>query len=210
MKRLFISLFITLIIFLSSNGYAQQGIIESDPFKIVTANAITSTVKIITETDRGFGRCSGVVIKNTPTKSVILTAKHCLSFQGDMYINSLKVNFIGISLKADLVYLILNEFIPNKTPVKLSNHIPINGEEIVIVGFPKSKLYTDRGNIFVQTPKEQYAFIKAINGCSGGGAFNSSGNLIGIVIRYYPKINISVFVRLEDIHTLININKLLE
>ena len=212
MKRLFTALGITLALFfsISTSSFAQQGVIESDPLDLVTANAITSTVRIIFGTDRGFGGCSGVVIKNTPTKSIVLTAKHCLSFDGEMYVQSLEVSSVGTALKSDLAYVVLNEFIPNKTPIRLSNYLPKSGDKIVAIGFPGSNLYITKDSIFVQTPKEQYAWLEIISGCSGGGVYNTHGELIGIMVRHYPTLDISILVRLEDIHTLINVNRLLE
>lgn len=210
MRRLLTALGVSLVLLLSKPVFAQVGVIESDPLNIVTANAITSTVRIIMADGGSFGGCSGIVIKNTPTESIVLTAKHCISFEGEMYVQSLEVSSLGISLKSDLAYLILHEFIPNKTPVRISNYLPKDGDQIVAIGLPASKLYIERGTMFVQTETEQYAFIKIINGCSGGGVFNKDGELIGIMIRYYRLMNISILVRLEDIHTLINVNRLLE
>lgn len=211
MKRLFTALSIVLILFLSQPVNAQVGVIESDPFDIVIPNAITSTVSItIVEHNGGLATCSGVVIKNTSIESIVLTAKHCLVFEGDMYVESLKVNSVGISYKNDLAYLMLNKFIPYKTPVRISNYIPINNDRIVGVGYPRMKIFTAQGTIFVQTPKQQYAFIDIKKGCSGGGTFNIDGELMGIMIKYYPGVRLAVLVRLEDIHTLINVNKLLE
>ena len=211
MKRLFTALGVALILFLSSTfSLAQAGVINSDSLDLVTANAITSTVRIIMGTDRGFGGCSGVVIKNTPTESIVLTAKHCLSFDGEMYVQSLVVVAVGSSLKSDIAYLILDKFIPNKTPARLSNYIPKSVDKIVAVGFPGSDLYITKGSIFVQTPKEQYAWLEIISGCSGGGVYNTYGELIGIMIQHYPIMKISILVRLEDIHTIIKVNKLLE
>ena len=210
MRSLFIALSILALFLVSPNiSNAQQGVIESDPLDLVTANAITSTVRIIFGTGRGFGGCSGVVIKNTPTESVVLTAKHCLSFDGEMYVQSLEVISVGSSLKSDLAYVVLDEFIPNKTPVRLSNYLPKSGDKIVAIGFPGSDLYITKGSIFVQTPKEQYAWLEIISGCSGGGVYNTHGELIGLMIRHYPAMDISVLIRLEDIHTLINVNQLL-
>ncbi len=213
MKRFFTALSITLALFLVSPNIsnAQQGVIESDPFDIVIPNAITSSVSIVIIGKRGeLGTCSGVVIKNTPTESIVLTAKHCLVFDGDMYVEALLVNAVGIAYKNDLAYLVINKFIPNKTPVRISNYIPKSKDKIVGIGFPTTELYKARGNIFIQTPIEQYAFIEIKKGCSGGGVFNKHGELIGIMIRHYPGLNIGILVRLEDIHILININKLLE
>ena len=211
MKRLFTALGVALILFLSPTfSLAQVGVINSDPFKIVTANAITSTVRIIFGTTKGLGGCSGVVIKNTPTESIVLTAKHCLSFDGEMYVQSLVVVAVGSSLKSDIAYLILDKFIPNKTPARLSNYLPKSDDKITAVGFPGSDLYITKGSIFVQTPKEQYAWLEIISGCSGGGVYNTYGELIGIMIRHYPIMKISILVKLEDIHTIIKVNKLLE
>lgn len=213
MKRLITALSIILALFLISPNIsnAQQGIIKSDPFDIIISNAITSSVSIVMVDDYdGIGTCTGVVLKNTPTESIVLTAKHCLVIEGEMYIESLLVNSIGVSYKSDLAYLVLNKFIPNKTPVRLSNHIPKNKDKIIGIGFPKRKLYKTTGTIFSETRKKQYAMMKIIKGCSGGGVFNEYGELIGIMVSYYPGIGMALLVRLEDIHTIINVNKLLE
>ena len=211
MKRLFTALFIALTVFIAQPIYAEQGVIESDPFDLVTPNAITSTVPVTSVQYGSFGRCTGVVIKNTPNESIVLTAKHCIVFEGDMYVESLKVDLVRSSYKSDLAYLTVSEFIPYKTPVTLSNHIPRNGDKFIGVGYPTKGLTVVKGSIFVQTPIEQYVWIKDIpKGSSGGGAFNKEGELIGIMIRHYPGAKMGILVRLEDIHTIINVNKLLE
>ncbi len=211
MKRLFTALFIALTLSITQPIYAEQGVIESDPFDLVIPNAITSSVSLmIIEEDGRLATCSGVVIKNTPNESIILTAKHCLVFEGDMYVESLLVDEVGISYKSDLAYLILNKFIPYKTPVRMSNYIPKSKDKIVGIGYPSTKLYTTKGTIFFQTPKEQYAWLQIKKGLSGGGVFNTDGELIGIMVRYYPGVKMGILVRLEDIHTFINVNKLLE
>ncbi len=212
MKRLFSALFIIFIfLILPFSLHSSQDVIESDPFDIVIPNAITSSVSlVIIESHRKLTTCTGVVIKNTPTESIVLTAKHCLVFEGDIYVESFLVEYIGVSYKSDLAYLVLNRFIPYKTPVRISNSIPKKDDRIFGIGYPNTKLYTTKGTMFVQTPKEQYAFIDIIKGCSGGGVFNTDGELIGIMVRHYSGIGLGILERLEDIHTIINVNKLLE
>ncbi len=213
MKRFFTALSILVLFLVSPNiSNAQQGVIESDPFDIIIPNSISSTVQIITVNFGKFGRCTGVVIKNTPTKSIVLTAKHCVVFEGDMYIGSLKVDTVVASYKSDIAYLTLNEFIPYKTPVRLSNYIPAKGDKFIGIGYPTKGLTIVKGSIFVQTPTEQYVWTKEAipNGSSGGGAFNKDGELIGIMVRYHSIVKMGILVRLEDIHALINANKLLE
>ena len=41
-----------------------------------------------------------------------------------MYVESMLVNSVGMSYRSDLAYLVINRFIPYKTPVKISNYIP--------------------------------------------------------------------------------------
>ncbi len=211
MKRLLAIFTLALILCIVRPLYAQQGVVESDPFDIVIPNAITSSVSIVmVDQSNGLGICSGVVIKNTPEESIILTAKHCLVFEGEIYIESFLVDHVGISYRSDLAYLILNKFIPYKTPARISNYIPKSKDKIVGIGYPSTKLYITKGTIFLQTPKEQYAWLEIKKGLSGGGVFNTDGELVGIMIRYYPGVQMGILVRLEDIYTLINVNKLLE
>ena len=211
MKRLFTALFIALTVFITQPLYAEQGVIKSDPFDLIIPNAITSSVSIVMVDDRlGIGTCTGVVLKNTPYYSIVLTAKHCLVIEGELYVESLLVDSIGISYKSDLAYLVLNKFIPNKTPVRISNYIPKSKDKIIAIGYPRKRLYKTRGTIFSQTPTKQYALMPIIKGCSGGGVFNEHGELIGIMVSYYPGLGMAMLVRLEDIYKIISVNKLLE
>jgi len=211
MKQFFTTLIFTLTLWLSvSTSFAEAGVIESDPLDLVRDIAITSTVNVIMKDFGIYSSCSGVVIKNTPNKSIVLTAKHCIGFEGEMYIDGLPVIASQSSLKSDLAYLVVNNFIPNKTPARLSNYIPKNGDKIIAVGYPGRLIYSSKGTIFTQSPIEQLANLTVKKGCSGGGVYNVNGELIGLTIRYYPSINISILVKLEDIHTIVNVNKLLE
>ena len=212
MKKLITTLsIIVALFFVSPNpSNAQVGVIETDRLDLIIPNAITSSVSLVMiEAKGGLGTCTGVVIKNTPTESIILTAKHCIVFEGEIYVESFRVDEVGVSYRSDLAYLVLNKFIPYKTPARISNYIPEHNDQIAIVGYPGMNLYTSTGTIFLQTSIEQYAFIDIIKGCSGGGAFNTDGELIGIVVKHYRGIGITILERLEDIHTMINVNEVI-
>lgn len=212
MKRFLITLGITLSLFLTTlPSYVQVGVIKADPFDLAIPKAITSSVSLFTGNNRGeWFTCSGVVIKNTPTESIVLTAKHCVTMKSEILVEGLEINTMGISMYTDLAYLKLNQFIPYKTPTKLSNYIPKNGDKIVVVGYPDTELYLNKGTMYIATNKEQLAKVKIIGGCSGGGAFNAKGELVGIMVAHIPIFKTSFLIKLEDIHKFVTINKLLQ
>ena len=211
MKSLFTALGVASTIFLSSTFcFAQQGVVKTDSLDLIIPNAITSSVSIFSVGDKGFGSCSGVVIKNTTTESIVLTAKHCITPKKELFVENIKIYSVGISVSKDLAYLKLNKFIPFKTPARLSNYIPHSKDRIAGIGYPKDELYITKGKIFIETLNYQIAKMKVVKGCSGGGVFNEDGELIGIILGYVPYLNISVIVKLQDLHKFIAVNKLLK
>ena len=209
MKRLFTALGVALTIFLSSTFcFAQQ--VETDSLDLIIPNAITSSVSIFGVGEKGYASCSGVVIKNTPTESIVLTAKHCIVSEKELFVESIKIYSVGISVSKDLAYIKLNKFIPFKTPTRLSNYIPHSKDRITGIGYPKGELYITKGKIFLETLDNQMAKMKIESGCSGGGVFNEDGELIGIMLGYVPYFNIAMLTKLQDLHKFIAVNKLLE
>ena len=211
MKSLFTALGVALIIFLSSTFcFGQQGVVKTDSLDLIIPNAITSSVSLFGVGDKGFASCSGVVIKNTPTESIVLTAKHCIISEKEIFVEDIKIYSVGISVSKDLGYLKLNKFIPFKTPTTLSNHIPHSKDRIAGIGYPKDELYITKGKIYLETKDYQMAKMEVVGGCSGGGAFNENGELIGIMLGHVPYLNITVLTKLQDLHKFIAVNKLLE
>lgn len=211
MKLLFTTLGVALTIFLSSTFcFAQQGVIETDRLDLIIPNAITSSVSLFGVGEKGFGSCSGVVIKNTPTESIVLTAKHCIVYEKEIFVEDIKIDSVGVSISKDLGYLRLNKFIPFKTPATLSNYIPHSKDRITGIGYPKGELYITKGKIFLETLDYQMTRMEIVSGCSGGGVFNEDGELIGIILGHVPYLNISMLVKLQDLHKFIAVNKLLE
>ena len=211
MRNFFTALGVALVLFISQPANAQVGVIEADPFDVIEANAITSTVTLFAVNDsRRYTTCTGVVIKNTPTESVVLTAQHCVGMKSAIYVEEFLVSSVGIDPYNDLAYVKVNDFIPYKTPAKLSNYIPVVNDKIIIIGYPDMKLYKARGVIKIETSNEYVARIRVIGGCSGGGTFNERGELIGIVTSNLMGTKTTFIQKLQNLHKFVNVNKLLE
>lgn len=244
MKRLFTAIVITLILFISPLCFAQIGVIPegktipktliSDPgdetFDSKTlieleSQALENNIKrvinysvSITSLGNGFGTCSGVIIKNTPNESIVLSAKHCIGTAEELYIEAILVDTVGISIYDDLAYFKLNKMIPNKTAVNISEFVPTKGDLVVTIGYPSFILHIGIGEIQIKTKDWQIATIHLIPGCSGGGVFNEYGELVGIVWGIIgsekelekEESTTGIFERLEDIIDFVRKNKLLE
>ncbi len=210
MKRLFTALSIIFTLFLVSPNYSNAQVVKTDKLDLIIPNAITSSVSIFGVGEKGYASCSGVVIKNTPTESIVLTAKHCITSEIEIFVEHLKAYSVGISITKDLAYIKLDKFISFKTPVKLSNYIPHAKDKITGIGYPKGELYITKGIIFLETLEHQMAKMEIKLGCSGGGVFNEDGELIGIMLGHVPYFNVSMLTKLQDLHKFINVNKLLE
>ncbi len=226
MKRLFIgfALFISLI--LVTPSFSQIGvvppmstepIIQSIVFEIDKETSIQNTitlatnhaVSIVGRDKKGWGTCSGVVIKNTKEESIVLTAKHCIGLEEELYVESILADSVGVSIFDDLAYIKLTEMIPNKTPVSISEFIPKKGDLVFIIGYPAMDLYTSIGKITIRTLDWQMAKIKVISGCSGAGAYNEYGELIGIVWGGIKTLGTGLFEKLTDVQKFVKKHKLL-
>jgi serine protease Do len=142
----------------------------------------------------GWGTCSGVYV----SPNVILTANHCIDMpEGvtlheiwvrNVYDESDKATVIKASPARDLALLKTNL---KGTPIRLARKIKL-GEEVWIVGNPLGLEFVVSKGIVSATNVEFNAknpiehFLTdtvVLPGNSGGPAFNSKGQLIGIVVR---------------------------
>lgn len=240
MKQLFTAFALVLTLIIVPSIFAQVGVIQeekllaetliSDPIKPaktlleLESQSLKNTMRLVMNHSvsivglgSGFTTCSGVLIKNTLEESIILTAKHCIGTVEELYVENILADSVGISFYDDLAYIKLNEMIINKTPATISEFTPVKGDLVIAVGYPSLKLHVALGEISVRTKDWQFARIHIIPGCSGSGAYNEYGELIGIV---WGAINgkdeneddseIGIFERLQDVVRFVKKNKLLE
>lgn len=233
MKKLFTAFAIILSLILIKPGFSDIGVIlegETEPviieenymdeFESIRNTAklvVNHSVSIVSLHGGKWGTCSGVIIKNTEEESIILTAKHCIGTVEELYVEYILADSVGISLYDDLAYIKLNEMIPDKTPAYISEFTPKRGDLVIAVGYPSMNLHVAVGEISIRTLDWQFAKIHIIPGCSGGGAYNEYGELIGIIWGAIgkddeedKKSEIGIFERLQDVVKFVKKHKLLE
>jgi S1-C subfamily serine protease len=129
----------------------------------------------------GMGFCSGVVIETTDTYSKVLTAKHCVNVTEEYYVEQSTVKRIEVSTSDDLALLTTTP-IEGKTPVTLATNNEPLGKIIFSLGYPDGEnLFIAVGYTLRNTKDWQWARMKVIHGCSGGGVYNENQELIGIL-----------------------------
>lgn len=191
------------LVFVSSMSFANTN--YRDPLKI----AEESSVKIFSIGMQGFTNCSGVLLKNDKEKTVVLTAKHCISLSEELYVESILAKKVGVHVSDDLAYIILNSPVKNKVPVKISTFSANINDTVYMVGYP-NKLFTGSGKVYLNSADWQWAEFRSIPGCSGGGIFNDKGELVGILWGTIRGKNVSIFEKLNEIKAFIAENELIK
>lgn len=166
----------------------------------------------------GFGSCSGVLIKNTSTESIVLTAKHCIGTAEEIYVEGILATNVVISLYDDTAYLKFDQEIPGKMPVIISEFAPKKGDLAIVIGYPSFDIHVSVGAMQLKSKDWQYARINIIPGCSGSGVYNEYAELVGIAWgaigsekQHEDKTTtIGVFERYEDLIRFVKDHKLLE
>jgi V8-like Glu-specific endopeptidase len=213
-KYLFSCILLCIFIYLSSLNINLSKIqYQSDvttPEKLWESelNAINSTISIFMVGQEGFGRCSGIVLKNTIDESIILTAKHCISINDELYVENILATKATISMYDDLAYIVIPSEIPNKQEVIMAKENAKRFDIVFLVGYPDNKLFIESGYITHSTKDWQFSTANSISGCSGGGIFNESGELIGIIWGSIPSDNVSIFEPISDVKKFLEENNL--
>jgi len=90
------------------------------------------------------------------------------------------VKVVKFDRKLDLVLLSIPAIPEGTQPIEFAAQLPELGDDIFIIGFPSISLPVLRFAKYVDSPKGIFIF-PAYYGDSGGGIFNSKGQLIGIM-----------------------------
>lgn len=152
----------------------------------------------------GLGFCSGVVIETTDTYSKVLTAKHCVSVEEEMYVETSAVKKIEVSTSDDIALLTTTPIF-TKVPVVMAEQNEPLYKLIFTLGYPDGEnLYIGFGYTLRNTKDWQWASMKVRHGCSGGGVYNEQKQLIGILwgglnMEDSAKNGLAIFEPIEDV-----------
>ena len=210
MKKL-INLVLAAVLFLSITTTVFGQDLFNTPIDVLQ-KVEKSSVSILSIGTKGFSSCSGTIIKENETEYHVLTAKHCINIDEEIYANNVKVKLVISSPSDDLAYLILEDKIKGKEPIELAINQTKTGNTVHHVGYPHSKLYTKSGEITNITDDWQLANFASIGGCSGGGIFDKDAKLVGVLWGGFLFESISIFEPLNDINKFLdtikdNVNK---
>ena len=180
MRRAIIWFYVIIIISVAFNFkkiHAEN--LEIKKFDLIIQKAEQSSVSIFS-TGRGVGFCSGVVIDEDIKNSYILSCKHCISTAEEVYVENNLVKYIFTTPFDDLAIFVVDR-LNNKKPCILSN-TPLKPSNIVFsVTFPDLNMELSSGIVKRITKDWVWLQMLVRGGCSGGGIFNTKGNLVGIL-----------------------------
>lgn len=200
----FLLMFVPVIGFTNDCPYEEEvieEIIERAIDEIIYERLEKHTVSIFSLGD-GLSRCSGVVISEDYKYTYVLTAKHCIGVTEEVYVENNLVKLIIAPTDEDLAILIVEDKIENKEFATLAAYKPKLGETIYHVAYPKFiGRYESKGTPIRETKDWTFANLTVIGGCSGGGVFNESEELVGIVWGGFWFEPIAVYEPLNDIKT---------
>lgn len=182
---IFTLLFSLIILSLNSPASITNGV-SNAARAIVTITYEVKQVDTFGENYSDANRTGGVII--SPTK--VLTVAHLfdgvpangvitISFS-DNKTKITDVKIIKFDRKLDLVLLSIPSIPEETQPIEIASQAPELGDDIFVIGFPSISLPVLRFIKYVEAPKGIFIF-PAYYGDSGGGIFNSKGQLIGIM-----------------------------
>ena len=171
MKKIFLLLFFT---FISCNVFA---------FNIDKAQQ--NNVVIISQDTEGVSMCNGVVIVNNKDSAIILTAKHCVSEESDLYVEHYTAYILTVSDVYDLALIYTLENIKDKKEANLTYRKLNIYEKVYYWGELYQKEIYLIGRIFQYKNEMILSTMQVQRGCSGGGIWDKNNNLIVIVHAGY-------------------------
>jgi S1-C subfamily serine protease len=185
MNKVF-ALLVSFLLIFSSISYAQLSFTFSSKTPKYTADVlldeqIMDSVVSLTMIGEGLGSCSGTVIYEDDLNQYILTAKHCVGLDEEMYVEDSRVTYIMTSADDDIALVVIDEKLGDKIAARLGYRDGVKKSKVYHVGFPSGVAYKASGEISKVTDDWQIYSFPAIPGCSGGGVFNEYGQLIGVL-----------------------------
>ena len=148
--------------------------------KELTEKLISQTVSVLT-INNGIGSCSGTVIHEEENNHYILTAKHCIGVDEEIYVEFEEVLYVILSPSDDLALLIVDGKVPNKVVAGLKVTDMEIGETVHHIAYPNRIVYKTSGVVSRYTKDWQYLDFEVIPGCSGGGVFDENGSLVSVI-----------------------------
>ena len=209
LKKITLILLLLGILFTSS-VYAENIVektkdVVEESLEVIKARTIYKkiekhTVSIIS-VNPYFTICSGIIIKEDKYHTYILTCKHCLSLNEEMYADDHKIELIITSAYDDLALLITSGKFPNKTPATLALSNPKKEQSVYHHAYPDVyHAYKARGEVVKYTDDWGWANLTLRGGCSGGGIFNEDAQLVGITWGYIFMLDIALYEPIEDVY----------
>jgi S1-C subfamily serine protease len=164
---------------------------------------VTVHINLYDDKDNWF--CSGVVIKNTPYESEVLTAKHCVNGKKKAEIGDVVSSKFVKAPYDDMAIIYFNQTLPNKLVVKIAYDKNNNGDKVYTFGYPLGKEKFSEGTITSVGMFNAYSNFYVNHGASGSGVFNESGELVGIVWgMMFKDTHQAVFEPLKDVKKFLN------
>ena len=179
MKKILL-LIVILVFCFTSFSFAEESL-EENKVKDLIMDIHNKSVTVFSIGSVGVGFCTGVVIKNESDLAYVLTAKHCIDVYEEVYVENNIVSQIIVSTDDDLALLITKKYIDDKTSAKLATKNSKWNNFVFHLGFPKSEVFIQAGITWIRSFDHQYYKLIAISGCSGGGIFNETSELVGIL-----------------------------
>lgn len=195
-------------------GLAKSG-------KTADGELMRRSVRIVVEEPKGRSYGTGTVIQSVPGETLVLTCGHL--FEGPARKGKMTVEFFGSSepvrlagelvardADADLsIFRVVTSQVFPIAPVASKAFVPAPGQSALSVGCDNGKYPTSRHmritavNRYLGAPTIECSG-EPVEGRSGGGLFNQSGELIGVCSAREPSEHRGIYGGLAAVHTLLD------
>lgn len=166
--------------------------------QLLTIQVKASSVSVVS-VGESMGLCSGVIVAEREGEAYVLTAKHCYQPNTELFVDSHPASLFALAPHNDLALLTVQGRVYQKVPSQVAHAAILGRGRIITVGYPQLMERVRFGNALFRSRGLLWARIDIIPGCSGGGVFNTSGQLIGIVSKGFPNRPLGIFEDIDEI-----------